>query len=153
MFALTVPSLARLCIAMKFGIAMAARIPMITTTIISSISVKPFCDLVMITTPLKSSGCPSTVKGSTGSAFNPQSLCHVTTHLHHELRSLPGNELRVRPESGGPPGNVPDAGIFQPPAAASVRIATGSSRVLVALLHHVVVLAHAGPVLAGLLEA
>ena len=42
MFALTLPSFARSCIAMKFGIAIAARIPMITTTIISSISVKPF---------------------------------------------------------------------------------------------------------------
>src|SRR5881394_2728259 len=47
MFALVLPSLARSCIAMKFGIAIAARMPMITTTIISSISVKPFCDLVM----------------------------------------------------------------------------------------------------------
>jgi hypothetical protein len=47
MFDLTLPSLARFCIAMKFGIAIAARMPMITTTIMSSISVKPFCDLVM----------------------------------------------------------------------------------------------------------
>src|SRR5204863_7524556 len=48
MFVLVLPSLARSCIAMKFGIAIAARMPMITTTIISSIRVKPFCDLVMV---------------------------------------------------------------------------------------------------------
>src|SRR6185369_14961026 len=36
------PSLARDCKAMKFGMAIAARMPMITTTIISSIRVKPF---------------------------------------------------------------------------------------------------------------
>jgi len=42
MLAFVEPSLARFCIAMKFGIAIAARIPMITTTIISSIRVKPF---------------------------------------------------------------------------------------------------------------
>src|SRR5262245_55360900 len=42
MFALVEPSLARLCMAMKFGMAIAARMPMITTTIISSIRVKPF---------------------------------------------------------------------------------------------------------------
>jgi hypothetical protein len=43
MFAFVEPSFARFCMAMKFGIAMAARIPMMTTTIMSSISVKPFC--------------------------------------------------------------------------------------------------------------
>src|SRR6266850_4228038 len=47
MLALVEPSLARFCIAMKFGIAIAARIPMITTTIISSIKVKPFWFLNM----------------------------------------------------------------------------------------------------------
>src|SRR5258706_14920877 len=47
MLALVEPSLARFCIAMKFGIAIAARIPMITTTIISSMSVKPFWFLNM----------------------------------------------------------------------------------------------------------
>src|SRR5262249_769783 len=36
------------CIAMKFGIAIAARMPMITTTIISSISVNPRWDLLAI---------------------------------------------------------------------------------------------------------
>src|SRR6185503_9856021 len=41
MLAFTLDSRARSCIATKFGIAMAAKIPMITTTIISSISVKP----------------------------------------------------------------------------------------------------------------
>src|SRR5947209_5676701 len=52
MFALVLPSFARSCIAMKFGIAIAARIPMITTTIISSIRVKPFDDLNMVWGPL-----------------------------------------------------------------------------------------------------
>ena len=47
MLALVEPSLARFCIAMKFGIAMAARMPMITTTIISSMRVKPFWFLNM----------------------------------------------------------------------------------------------------------
>src|SRR3954465_204469 len=42
MFAFTLASRARSCMAMKLGIAIAARIPMITTTIISSIRVKPF---------------------------------------------------------------------------------------------------------------
>src|SRR6267378_2035181 len=42
MFAFTLASRARSCMAMKFGIAIAARIPMITTTIMSSMSVKPF---------------------------------------------------------------------------------------------------------------
>src|SRR6185295_15875302 len=42
MFAFTLASRALFCIAMKLGIAMAARIPIITTTIMSSISVKPF---------------------------------------------------------------------------------------------------------------
>src|SRR5262245_28405499 len=42
MLALVLPSLARSCMAMKLGIAIAARMPMITTTIISSIRVKPF---------------------------------------------------------------------------------------------------------------
>ena len=41
MFALVAPSFARFCMAMKFGIAIAARIPMITTTIMSSMRVKP----------------------------------------------------------------------------------------------------------------
>ena len=41
MFAFTLASRARSCMAMKFGIAIAAKIPMITTTIISSMSVKP----------------------------------------------------------------------------------------------------------------
>src|SRR5512138_3630874 len=41
MLLLVAPSLARSCIEMKFGMAIAARIPMITTTIISSIRVKP----------------------------------------------------------------------------------------------------------------
>src|SRR6185295_14095812 len=45
MLALVLPSLARDCMAMKFGIAIAARMPMITTTIISSIRVKPLSDL------------------------------------------------------------------------------------------------------------
>src|SRR6266850_763029 len=47
MFAFTLASRARSCMAMKFGIAIAARIPMITTTIISSIRVKPFWPLIM----------------------------------------------------------------------------------------------------------
>src|ERR1700704_6288774 len=51
MLAFVLPSFARLCIAMKFGIAIAARIPMITTTIISSIRVKPFWDLCMTFDP------------------------------------------------------------------------------------------------------
>src|SRR6267143_3830153 len=42
MFAFTLASRARSCMAMKLGIAMAARMPMMTTTIISSIRVKPF---------------------------------------------------------------------------------------------------------------
>jgi hypothetical protein len=42
MFAFTLDSRARSCMATKFGIAIAARIPMMTTTIMSSISVKPF---------------------------------------------------------------------------------------------------------------
>ena len=42
MLALVEPSFARFCIAMKFGIAIAARMPMMATTIISSMSVKPF---------------------------------------------------------------------------------------------------------------
>ena len=41
MFALVLASLARFCRAMKFGTAIAAGMPMITTTIISSIRVKP----------------------------------------------------------------------------------------------------------------
>src|ERR687888_1721423 len=41
MLALVLPSLARFCMAMKLGIAIAARMPMITTTIMSSINVKP----------------------------------------------------------------------------------------------------------------
>src|SRR5262245_10928923 len=41
MFARVLPSRARSCMARKFGIAIAARMPMITTTIISSIRVKP----------------------------------------------------------------------------------------------------------------
>src|SRR5207247_4332130 len=48
MLALVEPSLARFCMAMKLGIAIAARMPMMTTTIISSIRVKPFCDLTMM---------------------------------------------------------------------------------------------------------
>src|SRR5437870_7690944 len=51
MLALVLPSFARFCIAMKLGIAIAARMPMITTTIISSISVKPFSALFMVLTP------------------------------------------------------------------------------------------------------
>src|SRR5206468_1156203 len=44
MLALVLPSFARFCMAMKLGIAIAARMPMITTTIMSSMSVKPlFC--------------------------------------------------------------------------------------------------------------
>jgi len=46
-YTLLLPSFARFCIAMKFGIAIAARIPMITTTIISSMRVKPFWFLDM----------------------------------------------------------------------------------------------------------
>src|SRR5215471_19274996 len=42
MLALTLASRARSCMATKFGIAIAARIPMITTTIMSSMRVKPF---------------------------------------------------------------------------------------------------------------
>src|SRR6266404_8457735 len=38
---------------MKFGIAIAARMPMIATTIISSISVKPFCTSFFIGAPLR----------------------------------------------------------------------------------------------------
>src|SRR6058998_749006 len=41
MFERVLPSLARSCIAMKLGIAIAARTPMITTTTISSMIVKP----------------------------------------------------------------------------------------------------------------
>src|SRR5436309_6549908 len=52
MLALVLPSFARFYIAMKLGIAIAARMPMITTTIISSISVKPFSALRMTVTPL-----------------------------------------------------------------------------------------------------
>src|SRR4051812_795099 len=43
MFDFVVPSFARLCMEMKLGIAIAARMPMITTTIISSMRVKPLC--------------------------------------------------------------------------------------------------------------
>src|SRR5258706_10351437 len=43
MLAFVLPSFARFCMATKLGIAMAARMPIITTTIISSIRVKPFC--------------------------------------------------------------------------------------------------------------
>ena len=44
MLALVEPSFARFCIAMKFGIAIAARMPMMTTTIIISISVNARAD-------------------------------------------------------------------------------------------------------------
>src|SRR5438552_10162340 len=50
MLDLVPPSFARFGIAMKLGIAIAARMPMITTTIISSISVKPFSALFMVLT-------------------------------------------------------------------------------------------------------
>src|SRR6266498_5406077 len=43
MLAFVLPSFARTCMAMKLGMAIAARMPMITTTIISSMSVNPFC--------------------------------------------------------------------------------------------------------------
>src|SRR5712671_3178953 len=42
MFAFTLPSRARSCMATKLGMAIAARIPMMTTTIMSSMRVKPF---------------------------------------------------------------------------------------------------------------
>src|SRR5262245_27710958 len=41
MFDFVLPSFARFCIAMKFGIEIAAVIPLMTATIISSIRVKP----------------------------------------------------------------------------------------------------------------
>src|SRR2546423_266353 len=41
MFVLVLPSFARSCMAMKLGIAIAARIPMMTTTTINSMSVNP----------------------------------------------------------------------------------------------------------------
>src|SRR5438552_2200781 len=52
MLDLVPPSFARFVIAMKFGIAIAARMPMITTTIISSIKVKPFSARGMTLAPL-----------------------------------------------------------------------------------------------------
>src|SRR5262249_36698493 len=58
MLALVLPSFARSCIAMKFGIAIAARMPMITTTIISSMRVKPFCILDIDTPPLPGADGP-----------------------------------------------------------------------------------------------
>ena len=48
MFARVLPSFARSCIAIMLGIAIEASIPMITTTIISSIRVKPLCGLRFI---------------------------------------------------------------------------------------------------------
>ena len=42
------PNFARSWYRMKFGIAIAARMPMIATTIMSSMSVKPFADFFMV---------------------------------------------------------------------------------------------------------
>src|SRR5213594_4767039 len=77
MLALVLPSFARSCIAMKFGIAIAARMPMITTTIISSISVKPFCDLLMMRSPPAAAGTP-------GDASAPSVTFRLLTGREHQ---------------------------------------------------------------------
>src|SRR5947199_5984559 len=49
---------------MKFGIAIAARMPMIATTIISSISVKPFCSFLIIWSSVVGTDCGTVEQGA-----------------------------------------------------------------------------------------
>src|SRR5437870_13874275 len=93
MFALVLPSFARSCIAMKFGIAIAARIPMITTTIISSIRVKPFDDLNMVWGPLSVVFSVAFVIGLTLNPVSLQPMCHAfefadADRISHALKLL-----------------------------------------------------------------
>src|SRR5262249_4174812 len=82
MFDLVAPSFARFVIAMKFGIAIAARMPMITTTIISSISVKPFATaLLMVLGPLLwATPCAGPLKA-------PQGARNAHSEFWHARRS------------------------------------------------------------------
>src|SRR5262245_49695109 len=92
MLALVLPSFARFCIAMKFGIAIAARMPMITTTIISSMRVKPFCDLsIAISSHLSHSDRRSASWTRTLATEATQPPCHVGLTPDSGCNSLPYN--------------------------------------------------------------
>src|SRR5689334_19558884 len=101
MFAFVLPSFARFCIAMKFGIAIAARIPMITTTIISSISVKPFSLRMTLTPPRESWGRGHPYDGS---SRTPGKLCNRYAGFEFEYESVARWPFRAFPAGPASPG-------------------------------------------------
>src|SRR5438067_4021731 len=79
---------------MKFGIAIAARMPMIATTIISSIRVKPFCSLFMWGSPrkwLKFSGAQGEQ-----SPRQRRSIVHSGTYVRAETANVRGGDKTCR---------------------------------------------------------
>src|SRR5689334_2221949 len=133
MLAFVLPSFARFCIAMKLGIAIAARMPMITTTIISSMRVKPFCDLsiavflpirVARTTPALREADAQLVVNATGVppardrsrmlqlvpplfvvTIGRNGRCHPLDRASVQNHSAPAFGLRNARRSAGPPCN------------------------------------------------
>src|SRR5207249_7379552 len=96
MLALVEPSLALFCIAMRLGIAIAARMPMITTTIISSINVKPFVSRIMSGPP----GCGRRVRDGRGQMHGP-----------YQAAGIPAREKPHR--DAGAPGRRRDRNVLQ----------------------------------------
>src|SRR5439155_11715396 len=94
MLALVLPSLARSRIAMKLGIAMAARMPMITTTIISSTSVKPLCVFT-----ITSFAMPGLQYAVTVDAFLPPEMTWSTGHAAARATTQPTVEPGPRRRS------------------------------------------------------